>query len=200
MTAEMVPLSVCGARPLLPSSNESQLGPTETLHTSMPSPEVAMATQMEEIGTELRRVRQVYGLTQTDISQLTGISRVTVSKLESDYALYANSMLRHLAAYAMELGYTLRLVLVADPAVVPGHGDEITALIRQVAGLALSREDGWTTCEPPDDGLSRSSVSYGGTEFLLLRNSEGRISVHAPREARGSIPSFGCVVGASAGT
>lgn len=201
MTAETVGRVVVGGMVPLPSFNEMRHGSAEEPCASVLSPELAMASQMEKIGTELRRVRQVRRLTQTDISRLAGISRVTVSKLESDFALYANSMLRHLAAYATVLGYTLRLVLVTDPAAVPDYDDEITALIREVAVLALSREDGWTACGPPDGCLSRTSVSYGGSEFMLLRDDAGQVSVYAAQqgEARLSIRSSACVDATPAG-
>lgn len=59
---------------------------------------------------------------------------------------------------------------------------ELADLIRRVAVLAMSTEDGWTTAGPPGDQLHRATVSYEDSEFTLLCNDKGKVLVYTERE------------------
>jgi transcriptional regulator with XRE-family HTH domain len=171
--------------------------------TDTGAPEVAVMRDLAAVGAELRAVRTARGLSQRDVSRTAGMPEVAVSRVELGGESYSHSLVRHLAACSAALGYTLRLVLVADPATTAPSGDEsperghdegwamttdldaqhgLAELIRQVASLTLSAVDGWTVYGSPGDCLARGAISYQGTDFTLLRNGEGRVLVHTARE------------------
>lgn len=80
------------------------------------APNVTVMTEMANVVAELRAVRMARGLSQIDISAAAGMPEAAVSRLETDLGFYSHVAVRHLRVYAAALGYTLRFVLVADPA------------------------------------------------------------------------------------
>ncbi|MEC3974774.1 helix-turn-helix domain-containing protein [Amycolatopsis sp. H20-H5] len=61
---------------------------------------------------ELVALRRALGLSQADIGKAAGLPTSSVSRLEAnDY--FSTALVRHLAAYAEALGYTLRFVLIS---------------------------------------------------------------------------------------
>lgn len=171
--------------------------------TDVWAPGVAVLTDVAAVGAELRALRTARGLSQQEDSQTAGMPEVAVSRVELGGETYSHSLIRHLTACAAALGYTLRLVLVADPATTPpssdegpqdGHDEgvavtadldtqhELAELIRQVATLAMSTGDGWTVSGPPGDRLLRGTVSFEGKDFTLLRDDKGKVLVYTARE------------------
>ncbi|MFF0144903.1 helix-turn-helix protein [Amycolatopsis sulphurea] len=73
---------------------------------------VAVMTDVAAVGAELRTAR---GLSQREVGRSAGLSHSEVSRMDLGSELYSDALVRHLAAYAAALGYTLRFVLVADP-------------------------------------------------------------------------------------
>ena len=88
------------------------------------APGVVVMRGVAAVGAELRAMRTARGLSQRDVSRTAGMPEVAVSRVELGGESYSHSLVRHLAACAAALGYTLRLVLVADPTTTPPGKDE----------------------------------------------------------------------------
>lgn len=54
-----------------------------------------------QVGLELRKLRKARKLSQDDVAELTGLNRMTISKLERGGSLTVDSLLRLLRAYGM---------------------------------------------------------------------------------------------------
>lgn len=63
----------------------------------------------EEIGTRIRRLRRVRGMSQTELSNKCGISRITISKIECGHTPNISTYTALALADALEVSVALLL-------------------------------------------------------------------------------------------
>jgi len=99
-------------------ASEEQPGPDELIDRGELDELVPHAQYLEvrTLGTKMREIREGLGLSLTDVSERSGLTRAVVSRLENGWKL--NPTLETLFRYAEALGSDLHLTidLPADPA------------------------------------------------------------------------------------
>lgn len=135
--------------------------------------EPAIPDVLAEVGPRLRRLRQRRGATLTAVAAKTGISKSTLSRLESGQRKPSLELLLPLAeAYFVPLDELVGAPPVGDPRVRmrprTRNGRLVYPLTRQPGGMAV-----WKVVIPPED--ERRLRTHAGYEWLYVMSGELRL-------------------------
>jgi transcriptional regulator with XRE-family HTH domain len=135
-----------------------------------------LAALLAELGPRLRRVRDQRGVTLTELSHATGISKSTLSRLECGQRKPSLELLLPIAeAHQVALDELVGAPEVGDPRVqfVPQdrNGRVVVPLTRQVGGLQV-----WKVIIEPTDEAPELRV-HEGHEWLYVLAGEMRLIV-----------------------
>jgi transcriptional regulator with XRE-family HTH domain len=105
-------------------------------------PQAAIAAALEEIGPRLKRLRGLRGVTLTDLAARTGISKSTLSRLETGHRKPSLELLLPLAqAYGVPLDELVGAPEVGDPRIRlkprQANGQTVIPLTRQPGGVQV---------------------------------------------------------------
>ena len=128
---------------------------------------------LAEVGPRLRRLRERRGLTLTVLATQTGISKSTLSRLESGQRKPSLELLLPLAeTYHLPLDELVGAPPVGDPRVRTRprtrHGRLVFPLTQQSSGLAV-----WKVVIPPE--RERTLRTHAGYEWLYVISGEMRL-------------------------
>jgi len=138
--------------------------------------ETPLAAVLAEIGPRLRRVRDERGVTLVELSELTGISKSTLSRLESGKRKPSLELLLPIAdAHQVPLDELVGAPEVGDPRVrfVPQQRDGrvVVPLTRQAGGLQA-----WKVVIEPSDEVPKLRI-HEGYEWLYVLAGTMRLMV-----------------------
>jgi len=138
--------------------------------------ETPLAAVLAEIGPRLRRVRDERGVTLVELSELTGISKSTLSRLESGKRKPSLELLLPIAAaHQVPLDELVGAPEVGDPRVrfVPQqrNGRVVVPLTRQAGGLQA-----WKVVIEPSDEVPKLRI-HEGYEWLYVLAGTMRLMV-----------------------
>src|SRR3954454_23609115 len=127
---------------------------------------------LAEVGPRLRRLRERRGLTLTVLADQTGISKSTLSRLESDQRKPSLELLLPLAAaFHLPLDELVGAPPVGDPRVRTRprsrNGRLVYPLTQQSSGMAV-----WKVVIPPE--RERKLRTHAGYEWLYVLSGEMR--------------------------
>jgi transcriptional regulator with XRE-family HTH domain len=133
----------------------------------------AIPDVLSEVGPRLRRLRERRGLTLTALAAKTGISKSTLSRLESGQRKPSLELLLPLAeAHQLPLDELVGAPRVGDPRVRlrprTRHGRLVYPLTQQSSGMAV-----WKVVIPPE--RERKLRSHVGYEWLYVLSGEMRL-------------------------
>lgn len=128
---------------------------------------------LAEVGPRLRRLRERHGVTLTALAAQTGISKSTLSRLESGQRKASLELLLPLAeTYHLPLDELVGAPRVGDPRVRQRprtrNGRLIYPLTQQSSGMAV-----WKVVIPPD--RERKLRTHAGYEWLYVLSGEMRL-------------------------
>src|SRR5215211_1466205 len=133
----------------------------------------AIPDVLAEVGPRLRRLREQRGLTLTALAAKTGISKSTLSRLESGQRKPSLELLLPLArAYHLPLDELVGAPRVGDPRVRlkprTRNGRLVYPLTQQSSGMAV-----WKVVIPPE--RERKLRTHAGYEWLYVLSGEMRL-------------------------
>src|SRR5215212_3447813 len=128
---------------------------------------------LDEVGPRLRRLRERRGVTLTDLAAKTGISKSTLSRLESGQRKPSLELLLPLAeTYHLPLDELVGVPPVGDPRVRTRprtrNGRLVFPLTHHSSGMAV-----WKVVIPPE--LERKLRTHAGYEWLYVLSGELRL-------------------------
>jgi len=151
----------------------------------------AISDVLAEVGPRLRRLRDDRGVTLTELAAATGISKSTLSRLESGQRKPSLELLLPIAeAHQVPLDDLVGAPEVGDPRIqfVPEerHGRVIVPLTRQSSGIQA-----WKVVIPPSSEEPRLRI-HEGYEWLYVLSGELRLIVadHDFTMRRGEVAEF----------
>jgi transcriptional regulator with XRE-family HTH domain len=154
-----------------------------------------LAAVLADVGPRLRRVRDQRGVTLTELSEATGISKSTLSRLESGQRKPSLELLLPIAeAHQVPLDELVGAPEVGDPRVrfVPQdrNGRVVIPLTRQAGGLQA-----WKVIIEPTDEPPKLRI-HEGYEWLYVLAGEMRLIVadHDITMGRGEVAEFDTAV------
>lgn len=154
-----------------------------------------LAAVLAEVGPRLRRVRDQRGVTLTELSEATGISKSTLSRLESGQRKPSLELLLPIAeAHQVPLDELVGAPEVGDPRVqfVPQdrNGRVVIPLTRQAGGLQA-----WKVIIDPTDEKPKLRI-HEGYEWLYVLAGAMRLIVadHDITMGRGEVAEFDTAV------
>lgn len=154
-----------------------------------------LAAVLAEVGPRLRRVRDQRGVTLTELSDATGISKSTLSRLESGQRKPSLELLLPIAeAHQVPLDELVGAPEVGDPRVqfVPQdrNGRVVIPLTRQAGGLQA-----WKVIIEPSDEQPKLRI-HEGYEWLYVLAGEMRLIVadHDITMGQGEVAEFDTAV------
>jgi transcriptional regulator with XRE-family HTH domain len=108
----------------------------------MEQPDTAIAAALDEVGPRLKRLRAIRGVTLTDLAGRTGISKSTLSRLETGQRKPSLELLLPLAqAYGVPLDELVGAPEVGDPRIRlkprQANGQTVIPLTRQPGGVQV---------------------------------------------------------------
>lgn len=108
----------------------------------MTDPHARIAAALDEVGARLKRIRSMQGLSLTDLAQTTGISKSTLSRLETGQRRPSLELLLPLAqAYGVPLDELVGAPEVGDPRIRlrprQVNGRTVIPLTRQPGGVQV---------------------------------------------------------------
>ena len=133
----------------------------------------AIPDVLSQVGPRLRRLRGRRGLTLTEVAGMTGISKSTLSRLESGQRKPSLELLLPLTqAYHLPLDELVGAPRVGDPRVrlapKTRNGRQVFPLTRQPNGTAV-----WKVVIPPE--RERRLRTHAGYEWLYVLAGEMRL-------------------------
>ncbi len=133
----------------------------------------AIGDVLAGVGPRLRRLRDQRGVTLTDLAARTGISKSTLSRLESGQRKASLELLLPLAAtYGLPLDELVGAPRVGDPRIRTKprtrNGRLVYPLTNQTSGLAV-----WKVVIPPE--RDRKLRTHAGYEWLYVLAGEMRL-------------------------
>ncbi len=154
-------------------------------------PTPPLASVLSEVGPRLRRIREGRGVTLTELAAETGISKSTLSRLESGQRKPSLELLLPIAdAHQVPLDDLVGAPEVGDPRVrfVPQerNGRVVIPLTRHAGGLQA-----WKVIIPPSDEEPRLRI-HEGYEWLYVLSGQLRLVVegHDITMQRGEVAEF----------
>jgi transcriptional regulator with XRE-family HTH domain len=135
----------------------------------------AMADVLAEVGPRLKRLRQRQGVTLTALAAKTGISKSTLSRLESGQRKPSLELLLPLAElYHLPLDELVGTRLAGDPRIRTRprtrNGRLVYPLTQQSGGMAV-----WKVVIPPEP--ERKLRTHAGYEWLYVLSGEMRLII-----------------------
>src|SRR6188472_2853117 len=133
----------------------------------------AIPDVLAEVGPRLRRLRERRGVTLTAVAALTGISKSTLSRLESGQRKPSLELLLPLGeAYRVPLDELVGAPEVGDPRIRlkprNRNGRLVFPLTQQTTGLAV-----WKVVIPPE--RERNLRTHEGYEWLYVLSGQMRL-------------------------
>lgn len=135
----------------------------------------AIPDVLAEVGPRLRRLRERRGVTLTELAAATGISKSTLSRLETGQRKPSLELLLPLAEmYHLPLDELVGAPRVGDPRVRTRprmrNGRQVFPLTQQSSGLAV-----WKVVIPPE--RERRLRTHAGYEWLYVLAGEMRLII-----------------------
>jgi len=150
-----------------------------------------ISTVLAEVGPRLRRVRDERGVTLTELAAITGISKSTLSRLESGQRKPSLELLLPIAeAHQVPLDDLVGAPEVGDPRIKfkpqERNGRVVVPLTRQSSGIQA-----WKVIIPPSDEEPKLRI-HEGYEWLYVLSGELRLIVadHDITLQRGEVAEF----------
>jgi transcriptional regulator with XRE-family HTH domain len=134
-----------------------------------------IASVLTEVGPRLRALRRARGTTLAQLSETTGISLSTLSRLEAGQRKPTLELLLPLAkAHGVQLDELVGAPATGDPRVhmrpFTRHGVTFIPLTRQVGGLRAYKQ-----ILPPDPGVEPEQRVHEGYEWLYVLSGRLRL-------------------------
>ena len=136
----------------------------------------AIATVLAEVGPRLKRVRVRRGVTLTELAAATGISKSTLSRLETGQRKPSLELLLPIAqAHQVPLDELVGAPEVGDPRIRPKprkrHGRIIVPLTQTPSGMHA-----WKVIIPPESGEPELRI-HEGHEWLYVLSGQLRLII-----------------------